>query len=345
MMRQNIKGLDYHELEALMKSSGESSYRAKQIFSWLYAKSVASFEEMTNLSKKTREDFAARWQILSLPIVRTERSEECDTTKYLFQVTEKDAVETVLMVFENRLSLCVSTQAGCAYGCSFCASGLMGWKRNLEAWEIADQFLQIQKTQKERISNIVFMGMGEPLSNYDNVLKAIRILNHPLGPGIGIRHITVSTVGLVPKIKQLANEGLPIRLAISLHAPTDALRETLLPINKKYKIAELMEACRTYQSKIKRRMTFEYTLIGGINDSPSQAKALAKLLKGMRCHVNLIPLNPLPEYPHKAPPAEAVRAFQAALTAQRIPVSVRQERGQDISAACGQLRRRFVEAA
>lgn len=339
----NLKGLELPEIEALVKAEKESSYRARQIFSWIYEKQVSSFEDMTNLSKESRKRFSEIWEIKKLEIARVQQSEDRDTAKYLFQLPDGDTVETVLMYFDNRLSVCLSTQVGCAYGCEFCASGVMGWKRHLEAWEIVDQFLQIQRKQTERISNIVFMGMGEPLANYDNTLKALRLLHDPSGPGIGMRHMTISTVGLAPMIKRLADEGHPIRLAVSLHAPNDELREKLMPVNKKYKIADLMEACHYYQSKVKRRMTFEYTLIDQVNDSPSLAHEMVNLLRGLHCHVNLIPLNPMESYPHKAPPPGRVQAFQKILEDGGFPASVRQERGQDIQAACGQLRLRELK--
>ncbi len=334
----NLKGLEQHELESLVKEEGESSFRGKQLFTWIYQKGVFNFQEMTNLSMSLREKFSSIWDIQEIRVIKTQISEERDTTKFLFQLSDGEMIEAVLMYFEDRLAVCLSTQVGCAFKCSFCASGLKGWKRNLEPWEIVDQFLQIQKREKDRISNIVFMGIGEPLSNYDHTLKAIKILHDPIGTGIGMRHITISTVGIVPMIKKLAEEGSPIRLAVSLHAPIDELREKLLPIAKKYKIAELMDACRYYQSKIRRRMSFEYTLIKGINDDLELAKKLASLLKGMIAHVNLIPLNPMSEFPYHAPDSKQVKAFQMTLEKFGIPVTVRQERGQDIQAACGQLR-------
>lgn len=335
----DIKGMNLPELQALLKQEQEPAYRGTQIFSWIHQKGVNNFDQMTNLSKLAHDKFGQIWEINSLCVSAVQRSEECDTVKTLFQLPDGEGIETVLMFFDNRLTVCVSTQAGCAYGCVFCASGQLGWKRNLETWEIVDQVLQIQKSQKDRISNIVFMGMGEPLSNYNHLLQSIRILHNSYGLGIGMRHFTVSTVGLVPEIRKLADEELPIRLAVSLHAPQDDLRERLMPVNKKYKIAELLEACRYYQSKVKRRMTFEYTLIHQVNDQPESANQLALLLEGLRCHVNLIPLNPLAEYPHTAPPQKDVRIFQSLLEDHGIRATVRQERGQDISAACGQLRR------
>lgn len=339
----NLKGLRRSELEELLKSRGEPSYRGRQIFSWIHQKFVSSFEEMTNLGKNARTDYTALWSLESLKSMAVQPSSECDTVKYLFGLSDGEGIETVLMFFDNRLSVCVSTQAGCAYGCVFCASGQLGWKRNLETWEIVDQVLQIQKTRDDRISNVVFMGMGEPLANYDHLLSAIQIFHDPMGLGIGMRHMTVSTVGLVPGIKRLADEGLPIRLAVSLHAPNDELREKLMPVNKKYKLKELIEACHTYQSKVKRRMTFEYTLIHEVNDTRELARETAELLRGLRCHVNLIPLNPIREYAHASPPASRVRAFQSVLEEQGIPATVRAERGQDVSAACGQLRRTVIE--
>jgi 23S rRNA (adenine2503-C2)-methyltransferase len=335
---KTIKGLELFELENGMKDEGESSYRAKQIFSWLYQKGVSSFEDMTNLSKSMRQKLGQKWEIPKLELVRVQRSEDRDTTKFLFKLPDGEMVESVLMYFEDRLSVCVSTQVGCAFGCIFCASGLMGWKRNLEAWEIVDQVLEIQKRTDGRVSNLVFMGMGEPLSNYENTLKAIRILHHPLGLGIGMRHFTISTVGLVPMIKKLADEGYPIRLAVSLHAPIDDLRLKLMPVNKKYSISEILEACRYYQSKVKRRITFEYILIQGVNDDLALAKKLTEILKGVYAHVNLIPLNPLPEYPYRAPSEKQTKLFQNILEKMGIPATIRQERGQDIQAACGQLR-------
>jgi 23S rRNA (adenine2503-C2)-methyltransferase len=334
----NLKGLEQHELESLAEKEGESSYRGRQLFSWIYQKGIFSFQEMTNLSQGLRDRFSSIWNIQEIEAIKIQHSEERDAAKFLFQLKDGERIESVLMYFENRLSVCLSTQVGCAFKCAFCASGLKGWKRNLESWEIVDQFLQIQKRNKDRISNIVFMGIGEPLNNYDNTMKAIKILHDPLGAGIGMRHITISTVGIVPEIRKLAEEGAPIRLAVSLHAPVDELRGKLLPINKKYKISELIEACRYYQSKIRRRISFEYTLIKGVNDDLELAKKLASLVKGIICHVNLIPLNPMSEYPHQAPDSKHVRAFQFVLEKSGIPASVRQERGQDIQAACGQLR-------
>jgi len=344
-MKTNIQGLTAEEFDALMKAQGEPAYRARQLFQWVHQKLVTDFEAMTNFSKVQRERFTSLWEVRHLGIEAVEQSKTSPTRKYLFKLPDGEGVESVLMIFENRLSACVSTQAGCAYGCVFCASGLFGLKRNLECWEILDQVYSMQRNATERISNIVFMGTGEPLANYDNTLKTIRLLNNPNGLGIGMRHMTVSTVGNVPMILKLADEGHPIRLAVSLHAPNDELRDKLMPVNKKYKIGELLEACRTYQSKVKRRMTFEYTLIDNVNDSPSLAHQLVNLLRGFRCHVNLIPLNPMDEYKGKAPSRNRVMAFQAILEEARIPVTVREERGQDITAACGQLRRRMMKGA
>lgn len=335
----DLRGLLLGELEALAERLGAPRYRGRQLARWLYARGAERVEAMTDLPQGFRDRLAGCARIGPLTVLRVQDAPDRSATKYLAAVDDGQQVECVRMRFDDgRRSACISTQAGCAMGCAFCATGLGGFARNLSAGEILGQFLLVRAHGHRRLSNVVFMGMGEPLANYDAMLRAVRILAAPWGAGIGMRHITVSTVGLVPQIRRLARERLQMTLAVSLHAPTDALRDRLVPVNRRYPLAALVAASREYAEVTGRRVTFEYVLIDGVNDGPGEARALSQLLKGLRCHVNLIPLNPIPGIPFARPPIPRVRAFASALREAGIPVTVRIERGGEIQAACGQLR-------
>jgi len=325
--------------------AGLPSFRAKQVFGWVYQRGVTDWSRMSDLPAKLRSDFAERYDLSLPPILRMLGSRDT-TRKYLLGLRAGDAVESVLIPASpalygsrsDRRTLCISTQVGCAYGCKFCASGLDGWKRNLEPGEIVTQVLAVQAASGERVNNIVFMGMGEPLANYDNLLAAIDILNSPECVGIGARHITVSTSGLAPRIRDLALQPRQIRLAVSLHGATDDIRSAIMPVNKKYPLAELLDACRFYCSQKKQFLTFEYILIEGINDSAAAARALAKVSKGLRAKVNLIPYNRVEGLDWKRPSHEVQEAFLRILREAGVPATLRREKGHDINAACGQLR-------
>ena len=330
------------ELEEYLVSSGYKKYVAIQLYEWVYRKLVLDYESMTNISKDLRM-FLKENLSLSLPdIVKKEVSSD-STVKYLFSFTDDSKVEGVLMHHPYGLSYCVSSQVGCNMGCSFCASGLRKKTRDLKASEMISMILKSMIDSKERISHIVIMGTGEPLDNYDNVLKFIRILNIPKGLEIGIRHITLSTSGLVPKIKMLADESLGINLAISLHAPTDDLRSKLMPINKAYKIEEVLEACDYYFKKTGRRITFEYLLLEGVNDSILYADKLADIIKGLNAYVNLIPYNHVDEFSYKESNKKSVNTFYDQLKKRGINVTMRHKMGDDIDAACGQLRSKALK--
>jgi 23S rRNA (adenine2503-C2)-methyltransferase len=335
----NLFALTLDELTALLAGWGEPAYRARQIWTWLYDQRVSTFDAMTNLSKDLRERLAAETRLGVLELV-TERASRDGTNKRLYRLEDGQLIESVLMPYDDdRRTACISTQAGCAMGCVFCATGQMGFARHLTAAEIFEQavrFAQLLAAEGDRLSNVVLMGMGEPFHNYDESLAAIRRLMDDLG--IGARHITVSTVGLVPKIRQFADEGLQVRLAISLHAATDAERSALLPINKRHDLAELLDACRYYVEQTGRRITFEWALIAGENDTSEQARQLGSLLEGLLCHVNLIPLNPTGGYEGKPSDPDAILRFIRILESYDIPATVRVRRGIDIDAGCGQLK-------
>jgi len=338
MDKVRLKDLTFDELTEYFLSIGQKKYRAKQVYEWLY-KGVESFDEMTNLSKELREQLKELCVITSLKILRKQVSKD-GTIKYLFELMDGETVESVLMDYKHGHPICISTQVGCNMGCKFCASTIGGKIRNLTAGEIADQVIFAAKDSGVVISNIVLMGMGEPLDNYENVTKFIKNINHHAGMNIGARHIALSTCGIVPKIIQLADEGLPVTLSVSLHAPTDEKRSEIMPINKKYNISELMEALDYYVSKTNRRVTFEYSLISGVNDTVKTANALLKLIKGKLCHVNLIPVNSVRETGFVKSSPEDIAAFRTVLEQNGVTTTVRRELGSDIDASCGQLRRK-----
>ncbi len=335
-----ILGMDRTELEALAKDLGAPAFRGRQIARWLYQRAVHSIDEMTDLPKDLREKLKGRWPgaLLYRARILQESKSPDGTTKYLLEMEDGHTIESVLLPYEKRVSVCVSTQVGCAAGCAFCATGMGGLLRNLTAGEIVDEVLTLQEQSPRRVSHVVYMGMGEPLLNYDNVVKSIHLLNDEVG--IGMRHMTISTVGITPRIERLAEEGLQITLAISLHAPNDDLRRRLIPISERYPLDGLMRACRRYAESTGRRITFEYLLIRDLNDSREHARELAHLVKGILANVNLIPYNAVEGLEMSRPPRERVQAFREVLEHEGVTVTQRMERGHTISAACGQLRRR-----
>jgi 23S rRNA (adenine2503-C2)-methyltransferase len=335
--------LDFDALESFLESMGEPSYRAQQIWEWLYVHLVDSYEEMTNLPKSLRRKLAEKTTLRLLEVADTARSSDGRTRKDLLQLPDGETIEAVLMRYERRRTACLSTQVGCAMGCPFCATGQMGFCRDLSSGEIVAQALHFARhlqAEGKRLTNVVLMGMGEPLANYDASLEAVRRLNHPDGFRLGQRHITLSTVGLVPEIRRLAREGLQITLAVSLHAATDDLRDRLVPVNRRYPLDTLFDACSSYIQITGRRVTFEWALVEGVNDTPEQAHALADRLEGMLAHVNLIPLNPSPEYRGTGSTSGRVDAFAAILDQRHVPYTVRVRRGVTIQAGCGQLKQR-----
>ncbi|HEY8497176.1 MAG TPA: 23S rRNA (adenine(2503)-C(2))-methyltransferase RlmN [Limnochordales bacterium] len=337
--RVNLYGMGLEELTAFVQELGEPAYRARQLMEWLYQRHVTDFDAMTNLPKALRHTLAQRATAEAPTVAHVQVSSD-GTRKYLLRVFDGDTVEAVLIPEGNRLTACLSSQIGCGIGCRFCATALMGLTRNLSPGEIAGQLAAIQHESGRRVTNVVMMGMGEPLANYTSVMRALRLMNHPLGFGLGARRLTISTVGIVPRIRDLAREVLQVGLAVSLHAADDETRDLLVPINQRYPIAELMAAVRDYVEQTHRRVTFEYVLLRGVNDSPADARKLAGLLEGLLCHVNLIPFNPVPETGFERPEAAVIKRFQDELTKRGIPATVRRSRGSDIDAACGQLRRR-----
>jgi 23S rRNA (adenine2503-C2)-methyltransferase len=349
--KQDLKGLSLAELESFCASIGEPSFRAVQLMKWIHRKQLTSFSEMTDLGMALREKLGRMAFITGLSLLDVSTSPSKDTVKFLFGLKDGHMIESVLMRYVSnlgpgRVSVCISSQVGCAMGCIFCASGAGGLARNLSAAEIADQVLRIQAylaPDEERVANVVVMGIGEPLANYDNTLRAIRLLNDSKGLAIGMRHISLSTCGLPEQILRLAGEGLSLRLAVSLHAHEDGLRSRLMPVNRQAPIGRLLSACRKYQELTGRRITFEYALIRGLNDSREDAGKLARLLHGLNSHVNLIPLNrSLSTGLEPTLPSEA-EAFRREVENSGIKATLRQERGGDISAACGQLRRHMME--
>lgn len=336
----NLKDLTLPGLEEFIVNLGGEKYRARQVARWVFKKGAASFQEMTDISLVLRERLAAAAKISRPEILLKKISKEGDTVKYLFGLHDGQAVESVLMKHNYGNSACVSTQVGCRMGCRLCASGLEGLVRNLSAGEIYDQVLGIQHDAGERVSHVVLMGSGEPLDNYEATLTFIKNIAAPYGLNIGYRRITISTCGLVPEIRKLAGEKLPLTLAVSLHAASDSLRDVLVPANKKYPLKDLIAACRDYIKETGRRVTFEYALLAGVNDGKKHAEELGRLLSGMLCHVNLISANPVFERGVKPPPRRVVEIFKKHVEKHGIKVTVRRKLGADIDAACGQLRRR-----
>jgi 23S rRNA (adenine2503-C2)-methyltransferase len=336
----SIYSLELHELEVWLKNHGEKAFRANQIFDWLYTKRATSFEDMSNLSKSLRTLLNENFTITTLNTLIQQTSKD-GTIKFLFELHDGYSIETVLMRHEYGNSVCVTTQVGCRIGCTFCASTLGGLKRNLEAGEIVAQVVKVQQALdefEERVSHVVIMGIGEPFDNYDEMMSFLKIINHDKGLNIGARHITVSTSGIIPKIYKFADEKLQINFAVSLHAPNTELRTKLMPINKAYKLPDLMEAIKYYVNKTGRRVSFEYGLFGGENDQVEHAEELARLVKGLKCHINLIPVNYVPERNYVRTPKEQIKLFEDTLKKHGVNVTTRREQGHDIDAACGQLR-------
>jgi len=337
----NIRDLNLEEIETELLNMGEKKYRAKQIFAWLY-RGVETFDEMTDLSKDLIVKLKEKFYLQNLEVANCQKSKD-GTVKFLFRLLDGHAIESVMMKYKYGNTACVSNQIGCKMGCNFCASAKIGFVRNLTAGEIISQILEIEKQTGEKISNVVFMGIGEPLDNYDNVMKAIRLINDPKGLNIGARHISISTCGLVHNIRRLAEENMQCNLCISLHSSREEVRTSMMPINKAYSISEVIEACKYYIEKTNRRVTFEYALVDGVNDAKEDALHLAKLLKGMLCHVNLIPINKIKDGIYEKSSTEKILAFRDLLNEKGIVATVRRELGSDISAACGQLVRQTKE--
>lgn len=335
-----LKGLWIEDYQKLLSAWGEAPYRARQLASWIYAKGVSDFEQMTNLSKESRKRLAAGYTLSCLKLVKTEMSERDHSVKFLFELEDKEAIETVLIRDQRKNTACISVQVGCPLGCLFCATGYMGYKRNLTAGQIVDQVLSVRPFihKGEILNNIVYMGMGEPLLNYHNVLQSLRILTSDYGVCISPRRITLSTAGLVPQIYQLADGGIKVKLAISLHAPDQDLRKKLMPVTSKHSLEDLLEAAKYYAKKVGQRVTFEYILIKGVNDSEKQAKQLAKLIAGIPCKINLILYNPIPDAPFERPSLEEAQKFREILYPRTPAVTLRISKGVDIAAACGQLK-------
>ncbi len=336
---KNIKEYDLEELKEELLKLGEKKFRAEQIFKWIYIDKVKEFDEMTNLSLELREKLKQEFTICNFNILKKQESVD-GTKKYLFDVLDGNAIETVLMQYHHGKTICVSSQIGCKMGCKFCASTGIQFVRSLSSGEIVEQILAVEQDIGDRISNIVFMGIGEPFDNYENVMKAIKIINNPKGLNIGARHISISTSGLVPMIYKFADEELQCTLSISLHATNDEKRSSMMPINNRYNIKELMEACKYYISKTNKRISFEYALAKDNNDNLEDAKELVKLLKGMLCHVNLIPINKIENGKFTKSSNENIIKFRDYLNEKGIVATIRRELGSDIDAACGQLRRK-----
>ncbi len=336
--RVDIKSKTIEELKELLTEWGEKPFRAAQIFGWLHEKRVSSYEEMSNISKVLQSKMAEECDLTTVKEI--DRLESTDgTKKFLFELSDGQAIESVLMKYHHGNSVCISSQAGCRMGCRFCASTLGGLIRNLKASEMLEQIYEIERITGETVSNVVVMGTGEPMDNYDNFIRFVRILSAKEGKNISVRNITVSTCGIVENMKRLAEENLPLTLALSLHGPNDEIRRQLMPVANKYKLEEVLAACDYYYEKTSRRITYEYSLVEGVNDSESCAKELAARLKGKNCHVNLIPVNPIKERDYRKSRNAAVQNFKNILEKNRINVTIRREMGSDINAACGQLRR------
>ena len=343
MSKIDIKSLNLEELKDLLQQIGDKPFRAKQIYEWLHVKLVSDFEEMTNISKQLREQLKEISEITNLTVVNKLESKDGETIKFLFRLWDDRVLESVLMKYHHGNSVCISSQVGCKMGCKFCASTIGGFERNLNTSEMLDQIYQIQKISGERVSNVVVMGTGEPLDNYENLVRFIHMLSDENGLNISQRNITVSTCGLVDKIKALADENLQITLALSLHAPNDIVRRQLMPVAERFDMDSAINACVCYYEKTGRRITFEYSLVEGVNDLPEHALELAKRVKGLNCHINLIPVNPIKERNYKQSQMKSVVNFKNILEKYRINVTIRREMGTDIDAACGQLRKSYMD--
>jgi len=338
----NLKSMTQPEIGAILKELGEPAFRAKQVFTWLH-KGVRSYEEMTNLPKQLRDKLAKAYPICAPKVIRKQESQKDGTIKYLWELSDGNCVETVLMRYHYGNTVCISTEVGCRMGCAFCASTLGGLVRRLEPFEMLDQVLFTQVDSGLPVGHIVLMGIGEPLDNFDNVMRFLELVNSPDGMNISMRHISLSTCGLVPGIDRLAEKKLQLTLSVSLHAPTDEIRNTIMPVNKAYPTEELLEACRRYYATTGRRISFEYAMINGVNDTEEAARLLLKRLKGLPAHMNLIPLNHVEESPLKPSTRQAVMRFQKILEDGGIPATVRRTLGGDIDASCGQLRRKYTK--
>ena len=341
-MNANLKSMTMPEIGTVLKELGQPAFRAKQVFSWLH-KGVRSYEEMSNLPQNLRAVLAEKYPINAPKVVRKQESQKDGTIKYLWQLSDGNCVETVLMRYHYGNTVCISSEVGCLMGCAFCASTLGGLVRRLEPFEMLDQVLFTQIDSGLPISHIVLMGIGEPLDNFDNVMRFLELVNSPEGMNISMRHISLSTCGLVPKIDELAKRKLQLTLSVSLHAPNDAVRNTIMPVNKAYPTEELLAACRRYYAETSRRISFEYAMIDGVNDTVEHAKELNRRLKGLPAHFNLIPLNHVEESPLKPSSKNAVARFQKTLEDAGITATVRRSLGGDIDASCGQLRRKYTK--
>ncbi len=340
--KMDIKSLNMEELTAFVVGLGEKKFRGKQLYEWLHVRQAASFDEMTNLSKEFRERLKETCELVCLRQVDVQISAIDGTRKYLFALSDGNVIESVLMRYKHGNSVCISSQVGCRMGCRFYASTLDGLVRGLAPSEMLDQIYRISKDIGERISNVVVMGTGEPMDNFDNLLKFIELLTDENGLHISQRNLTVSTCGIVPRMRELADQKLAITLALSLHASNQKKRLSLMPVANKYEIHEVVDACRYYFAQTGRRVTFEYSLVGGVNDTDEDAAELSQLIRGMNCHVNLIPVNPIKERDYVQSDTESIQAFKAKLEKNGINVTVRREMGRDIDGACGQLRRKHM---
>ena len=341
-MSMNLKSMTQQEIVAVLKELGQPTFRAKQVYTWLH-KGVRSYDEMSNLPKTLRDALSQQYPICAPEVVRKQESQKDGTIKYLWRLSDGNCVETVLMRYHYGNTVCISTEVGCKMGCAFCASTLGGLVRKLEPFEMLDQVLFTQVDSGQPISHIVLMGIGEPLDNFDNVMRFLELVNSTDGMNISMRHISLSTCGLVPKIDELAKRKLQLTLSVSLHAPNDEIRNTIMPVNKAYPVEELLAACRRYYDATSRRISFEYAMIDGVNDSEENAKELIRRLKGLPAHFNLIPLNHVEESPLKPSSRNAVAKFQKTLENSGIPATVRRTLGGDIDASCGQLRRKHMK--
>ena len=344
-MMPDIKSLTLEELKAEAAAMGEQPFRAKQLYQWMHVKLARSFDEMTNLSKGLREKLSGTYQIFPIELVERQISKADPTEKFLFRLWDGNMIESVLMRHSYGNSVCVSSQAGCRMGCRFCASTLAGWVRNLTASEMLDEVYTAQQDLRGRISNVVLMGIGEPLDNFDNVMAFLEILSSREGINLSLRHVSLSTCGLVDGIRALAEKKLQLTLSVSLHAPNDSIRSQSMPVNQRYNMDDLLDACRDYFEQTGRRISFEYALIAGVNDAPAHAEELASRLSGMGAHVNLIPVNPVAETGYRRGKRAGIEAFQAQLERLGVNATIRRELGTDIAAACGQLRRQDTETA